>query len=149
MSKEQKAVLITFYAPDADAFMFVVPKPQPDFLRRLRAYGVYAATNDRLWETASGTLYYYEVAMLVEFLRHTGGMGPKKFKIDRHMKEHFTNYVSALREDMHATPDELIAFRDAMTGWKDVEVQAITAARNDVVIPVNVMINTAYIFPVE
>lgn len=142
------SVLVTFHSPDVDPFTFAVLEPTPKTLSRLNAYAVYAAKNKgRLWETASGTIYYFEIALLVTFLNVVGGMGPKEFAATEKVLEDFKDYVEVLKSDFDVTRDELEKFRATMREWRGQKLQAVSAPHGTVVMPINILINRVYTFP--
>ncbi len=142
------SVLVTFHAPDVHPFTFAVLEPTPATLSRLNAYATYAAKNKgRLWETASGSIYYFEIALLVTFLTEVGGMGPKKFTATERVLEDFKDYVDVLKSDFDATRDELNKFQATMRAWRGQKLQAVSAPLDTVVMPLNILVNRIYTFP--
>lgn len=141
------SVLVTFHAPDVDPFTFAVLEPTPETLSRLNAYAVYAAQNKgKLWETAGGSIYYFEIALLVTFLVEVGGLGPKKFAASAKVLDDFKEYVDVLKS-FDATRDELEKFRATMLDWRGQKLQAVSAPLGTVVMPLNILINRIYTFP--
>ena len=142
------AILVTLYSPDEEAFTFAILEPQVDDIERLNAYAVYATANKgRLWETASGSSFYFEIDLLATFLKTVGGMGPKEFAAIPKVKEKYSLYIETLRDDMKATGNELRMFRDRMSAWRGCKLQPITAPSDTVVMPINITINRSYTFP--
>ena len=142
------SVLVTFHSPDVDPFTFAVLEPTPQTLSRLNAYAVYAAKNKgKLWETASGSIYYFEIALLVAFLTEAGGLGPKEFVATEKVLEDFKDYVEVLKSDFDVTRDELEKFRVTMRDWRGQKLQAVSAPLDTVVMPLNILINRVYTFP--
>lgn len=142
------AILVTLYSPDEEAFMFAILEPSSADIVRLNEYAVYAATNKgRLWETALGSMFYFEVDLLATFLKTVGGMGAKEFAAIPEVKEKYKLYVDTLRTDMGAARAELETFRSRMREWRGCKLQPITAPRDTVVMPINITINRSYTFP--
>lgn len=142
------SVLVTFHSPDVEPFTFAVLEPTPKTLSRLNAFAVYAASNTgKLWETASGSIYYFEIALLVTFLAEVGGLGPKKFSATEKVLDDFKDYVDVLKSDFKASRDELEKFRATMRDWRGQKLQAVSAPLGTVVMPVNILINRIYTFP--